>query len=181
MVPLSPPLSSSTIPCMPPGTFSAPHLVQPPPQPVRGLPCSPSGLLISSGYSLFAACSSVFSPLGLSFSETIMFLHQIFYQGLKARISSWPTLVLGECVLPPHRVPFPLAGGAEPALLLLMQLNRHFANRRQQRNASHSTSLLVHAGRGGEDQSKRPQRNPIPAFLVLPGSGRGGLDRAQES
>ncbi|ETE69441.1 Ras-specific guanine nucleotide-releasing factor 1, partial [Ophiophagus hannah] len=30
-------------------------------------------------------------------SETIMFLHQIFYQGLKARISSWPTLVLGEC------------------------------------------------------------------------------------
>lgn len=29
-------------------------------------------------------------------SETIMFLHQIFYQGLKARISSWPTLVLGE-------------------------------------------------------------------------------------
>lgn len=30
------------------------------------------------------------------FSETIMFLHQIFYQGLKARISSWPTLVLGE-------------------------------------------------------------------------------------
>lgn len=30
-------------------------------------------------------------------SETIMFLHQIFYQGLKARIASWPTLVLGEC------------------------------------------------------------------------------------
>ncbi|ELK36006.1 Ras-specific guanine nucleotide-releasing factor 2 [Myotis davidii] len=27
-------------------------------------------------------------------SETIMFLHQIFYQGLKARISNWPTLVL---------------------------------------------------------------------------------------
>ncbi|XP_011372709.1 ras-specific guanine nucleotide-releasing factor 1 [Pteropus vampyrus] len=26
-------------------------------------------------------------------SETIMFLHQIFYQGLKARISSWPTLI----------------------------------------------------------------------------------------
>lgn len=35
--------------------------------------------------------------LGSSSSETIMFLHQIFYQGLKARISSWPTLVLGEC------------------------------------------------------------------------------------
>ncbi|KTF74283.1 hypothetical protein cypCar_00012542 [Cyprinus carpio] len=30
-------------------------------------------------------------------SETIMFLHQIFYQGLKARIASWPTLVLGVC------------------------------------------------------------------------------------
>ncbi|NWR80218.1 RGRF1 factor, partial [Centropus unirufus] len=27
-------------------------------------------------------------------NETIMFLHQIFYQGLKARISSWPTLRL---------------------------------------------------------------------------------------
>lgn len=34
-------------------------------------------------------------------SETIMFLHQIFYQGLKARISSWPTLVLGESPSPP--------------------------------------------------------------------------------
>ncbi|NXG37733.1 RGRF1 factor, partial [Dromaius novaehollandiae] len=31
-----------------------------------------------------------------SCSETIMFLHQIFYQGLKARISSWPTLVLAD-------------------------------------------------------------------------------------
>uniref|UniRef100_A0A674B0J1 Ras protein specific guanine nucleotide releasing factor 1 n=1 Tax=Salmo trutta TaxID=8032 RepID=A0A674B0J1_SALTR len=29
-------------------------------------------------------------------SETIMFLHQIFYQGLKARIASWPTLVLAD-------------------------------------------------------------------------------------
>uniref|UniRef100_A0A4W3KEK8 Ras protein specific guanine nucleotide releasing factor 1 n=1 Tax=Callorhinchus milii TaxID=7868 RepID=A0A4W3KEK8_CALMI len=29
-------------------------------------------------------------------SETIMFLHQIFYQGLKARVASWPTLVLGK-------------------------------------------------------------------------------------
>lgn len=29
-----------------------------------------------------------------------MFLHQIFYQGLKARIASWPTLVLGKnCVI----------------------------------------------------------------------------------
>ncbi|XP_042199040.1 ras-specific guanine nucleotide-releasing factor 1 isoform X2 [Callorhinchus milii] len=29
-------------------------------------------------------------------SETIMFLHQIFYQGLKARVASWPTLVLAD-------------------------------------------------------------------------------------
>uniref|UniRef100_A0AAQ4QFN7 Ras protein specific guanine nucleotide releasing factor 1 n=1 Tax=Gasterosteus aculeatus aculeatus TaxID=481459 RepID=A0AAQ4QFN7_GASAC len=29
-------------------------------------------------------------------SETIMFLHLIFYQGLKARIASWPTLVLAD-------------------------------------------------------------------------------------
>ncbi|OWK52070.1 Ras-specific guanine nucleotide-releasing factor 1 [Lonchura striata] len=36
------------------------------------------------------------SSLGSSSSETIMFLHQIFYQGLKARISSWPTLVLAD-------------------------------------------------------------------------------------
>lgn len=28
-----------------------------------------------------------------------MFLHQIFYQGLKARIASWPTLVLGKTAL----------------------------------------------------------------------------------
>ncbi|NWY67380.1 RGRF1 factor, partial [Erithacus rubecula] len=45
--------------------------------------------------------SSIFlnrrSPLvSSSSSETIMFLHQIFYQGLKARISSWPTLVLAD-------------------------------------------------------------------------------------
>lgn len=25
-----------------------------------------------------------------------MFLHEIFHQGLKARIANWPTLVLGE-------------------------------------------------------------------------------------
>lgn len=29
-------------------------------------------------------------------SETIMFLHQIFHQGLNARMANWPTLVLGE-------------------------------------------------------------------------------------
>ena len=30
------------------------------------------------------------------FSETIMFLHEIFHQGLKARLANWPTLVLGK-------------------------------------------------------------------------------------
>ncbi|KAI1235296.1 hypothetical protein IHE44_0002939 [Lamprotornis superbus] len=38
----------------------------------------------------------VFSMLEAEADETIMFLHQIFYQGLKARISSWPTLVLAD-------------------------------------------------------------------------------------
>lgn len=41
-------------------------------------------------------CSLARLTPAFSSSETIMFLHQIFYQGLKARISSWPTLVLGE-------------------------------------------------------------------------------------
>jgi RhoGEF domain len=30
--------------------------------------------------------------------ETILFLHQIFYKGLQARMNSWPTLVLGKAV-----------------------------------------------------------------------------------
>ena len=28
-------------------------------------------------------------------AETILFLHQIFYKGLQARMNNWPTLVLG--------------------------------------------------------------------------------------
>lgn len=40
--------------------------------------------------------SLIFFFFFFRFSETIMFLHQIFYQGLKARIASWPTLVLGK-------------------------------------------------------------------------------------
>lgn len=35
-------------------------------------------------------------PAPSLYSETIMFLHEIFHQGLKARIANWPTLVLGE-------------------------------------------------------------------------------------
>lgn len=68
--------------------------------------CGGSGLLLASGWPL-AAGSGSGPPAGsgnprdtahpvFPCSETIMFLHQIFYQGLKARISSWPTLVLGE-------------------------------------------------------------------------------------
>ncbi|MEQ2173920.1 Ras protein-specific guanine nucleotide-releasing factor [Goodea atripinnis] len=38
------------------------------------------------------------SSIFLNRFETIMFLHQIFYQGLKARIASWPTLVLGKAL-----------------------------------------------------------------------------------
>ena len=30
------------------------------------------------------------------FSETVLFLHQIFLKGLMARMENWPTLVLGE-------------------------------------------------------------------------------------
>ncbi|NXY69920.1 RGRF2 factor, partial [Glareola pratincola] len=46
-------------------------------------------------------------------SETIMFLHEIFHQGLKARIANWPTLILGKLlyflyqIL--HILPCPLA------------------------------------------------------------------------
>lgn len=29
-------------------------------------------------------------------SETVLFLHQIFFKGLTSRMESWPTLVLGE-------------------------------------------------------------------------------------
>lgn len=29
-------------------------------------------------------------------AETILFLHQIFFKGLQARMSNWPTLVLGD-------------------------------------------------------------------------------------
>lgn len=39
-----------------------------------------------------------------SFSETVLFLHQIFLKGLMARMENWPTLVLGKlkvlCTLP---------------------------------------------------------------------------------
>ena len=32
----------------------------------------------------------------VSLSETLMFLHQIFFNGLQTRMESWPTLVLGK-------------------------------------------------------------------------------------
>ena len=39
--------------------------------------------------------SNVHSNLDV-FSETLLFLHQIFLKGLLARMENWPTLVLGE-------------------------------------------------------------------------------------
>ena len=38
-------------------------------------------------------------------SETILFLHQIFYKGLQARMNNWPTLVLGHFYVT-HYAPF---------------------------------------------------------------------------
>lgn len=151
-VPPSPALSSSIVPC--------------------GIPCmqpTPSwsqGPLFAGAFLRLLAlcsCSSAFSPFALPSSETIMFLHQIFYQGLKARISSWPTLVLGECLSPPHSASFSLVGRAEPALffLLLMQLNRRLFCYNWQQQGS-LLMMLVHVGHGGKDWSKKPQRNPIP-------------------
>lgn len=32
----------------------------------------------------------------LCYSETLLFLHQIFFKGLCARLENWPTLVLGN-------------------------------------------------------------------------------------
>ncbi|XP_075885714.1 ras-specific guanine nucleotide-releasing factor 2-like isoform X4 [Nelusetta ayraudi] len=40
--------------------------------------------------------SSIFLNRSHSTDETIMFLHEIFHQGLNARIANWPTLVLAD-------------------------------------------------------------------------------------
>lgn len=58
-------------------------------------------LNVSGFYGQWHVLSSktFFVTLFSHFSETIMFLHEIFHQGLKARIANWPTLVLGKLVL----------------------------------------------------------------------------------
>lgn len=43
-------------------------------------------------YIFYLSCKSIFS-------ETLLFLHQIFFKGLCARLENWPTLVLGKLVL----------------------------------------------------------------------------------
>ncbi len=50
------------------------------------------------------ACVYNISLWVLFFSETLLFLHQIFLKGLVARMENWPTLVLGELpiMLPWH-------------------------------------------------------------------------------
>lgn len=85
--------------CLPPSLGTAPllHLLRTPHR-------DPQVGKNSLGHSLTipgVACGGKVQDT-LCSSETIMFLHQIFYQGLKARVSSWPTLVLGECGAQPH-------------------------------------------------------------------------------
>ena len=42
------------------------------------------------------ASEQVYILMSFDCSETILFLHQIFLQGLQNRMESWPTLILGE-------------------------------------------------------------------------------------
>uniref|UniRef100_A0A8D2MWW3 Ras protein specific guanine nucleotide releasing factor 1 n=1 Tax=Zonotrichia albicollis TaxID=44394 RepID=A0A8D2MWW3_ZONAL len=70
-----------------------------------------------------------------------MFLHQIFYQGLKARISSWPTLVLGEYCCPLLILLLILL---LLLLLFLLQLHRHLPTSSR---ALHTMSWLGHENR----------------------------------
>ncbi|KFM08299.1 Ras-specific guanine nucleotide-releasing factor 1, partial [Aptenodytes forsteri] len=74
-------------------------------------------------------------------SETIMFLHQIFYQGLKARISSWPTLVLGHGLDQPTHLPtaFLLAADLFDILLPMLNIYQEFV-----RNHQYSLQILAH-------------------------------------
>ncbi|KFW65317.1 Ras-specific guanine nucleotide-releasing factor 1, partial [Pygoscelis adeliae] len=74
-------------------------------------------------------------------SETIMFLHQIFYQGLKARISSWPTLVLGHGLDQPTHLPTAslLAADLFDILLPMLNIYQEFV-----RNHQYSLQILAH-------------------------------------
>ncbi|KFP07242.1 Ras-specific guanine nucleotide-releasing factor 1, partial [Calypte anna] len=72
-------------------------------------------------------------------SETIMFLHQIFYQGLKARISSWPTLVLGVgWISTPTSSPL-LTADLFDILLPMLNIYQEFV-----RNHQYSLQILAH-------------------------------------
>ncbi|XP_025774446.1 ras-specific guanine nucleotide-releasing factor 1 [Puma concolor] len=79
----------------PDGMGTRPVALEPPCDPglFQGSPGgSPSRVLVFVPHQAPQVTLPVLTVFALS--ETIMFLHQIFYQGLKARISSWPTLVL---------------------------------------------------------------------------------------
>lgn len=60
--------------------------------------CAEGGRLPSIGQN-YSTQGLIILFLHFFCSETIMFLHEIFHQGLKARIANWPTLILGKCML----------------------------------------------------------------------------------
>ncbi len=49
-----------------------------------------------TGTAMFPWNSILMNPHFVIFSETVLFLHQIFLKGLMARMENWPTLVLGK-------------------------------------------------------------------------------------
>ncbi|KAG7269733.1 hypothetical protein CRUP_006146 [Coryphaenoides rupestris] len=94
-------------------------------------------------------------------SETIMFLHQIFYQGLKARIASWPTLVLADLF---------------DILLPMLNIYQEFV-----RNHQYSLQILAHCkqNRDFDKLLKQYEAKPdceertLETFLTYPITSRG--------
>ncbi|XP_028614784.1 ras-specific guanine nucleotide-releasing factor 1 isoform X3 [Grammomys surdaster] len=89
-------------------------------------------------------------------SETIMFLHQIFYQGLKARIASWPTLVLADLF---------------DILLPMLNIYQEFV-----RNHQYSLQILAHCKKNRDfdkllkQYEAKPdcEERPLETFLTYP-------------
>ncbi|KFR02506.1 Ras-specific guanine nucleotide-releasing factor 1, partial [Nipponia nippon] len=120
-------------------------------------------------------------------SETIMFLHQIFYQGLKARISSWPTLVLGHGLDQHTHLPTASLPPADLFDILLPMLNiyQEFV-----RNHQYSLQILAHCkqNRDFDKLLKHYEAKPdceertletfltYPMFQVTAGAGIGPRD-----
>lgn len=143
-------MSSSTVPHAPPVTLSAPHL-------------DPLGWPLRHTTHSLPLFRLPFHPYGFSFSETIMFLHQIFYQGLKARISSWPTLVLGECLSPPGRVSFLLAEPSPPSSSHCNSTGVSLTGGGGEMHCA-ARSLLLHVSRETGAQNPREPRFPRSWF-----------------